>query len=914
MTTTSCPTGDSKVATYCYQCVAGPDLLKVKVENGVATAIEPNFDAEGVHPADGRVCVKAFGLVQKTYNPNRVLTPMKRTNPKKGRDEDPGFVPISWDEALDMIAAKLNTVRANGLLDTSGYPRVAASFGGGGTPTQYMGTFPAFLAAWGPVDLSFGSGQGVKCYHSEHLYGELWHRAFIVCPDTPRTKYIVSFGMNVEASGGVCGVWRHAAARVEQGIKRVQVEPHLSITGACSAEWVPIKPKTDAAFMHAMIHVMLFENARTRLDIDFLKHMTASPYLVAPNGLYLRDPDTRKPLVWDLKRAAAVPFDTPDIDPALDGEFTASGLEVLPDNETVDHTQVRVLTAFGKLAEHERTFTPEWAAKVCDVPADTIRRVANEYLDHAQIGATIEIEGRTLPFRPVAITLGKTVNNGWGGYDCCWARTLMACLVGALDVPGGTIGTTVRLNRPASDRQSSAKPGPDGFMDYPFNPTDKENWVSRPQIRNANRTLVPLVANSAWSAALGPTHLAWMQQRHGFENFPEPTQPDVWFFYRTNPVVSFWDTPQVAEVVAKFPFVVAFTYTRDETNHFADVLLPDCTDLEGLQLIRIGGTKYVEQFWDKQGFALRQPAVAPQGEARDFTWIASELARRAGIQEPYNKAINRGAAGVPLKGANYDFSLDLEQTHGVEEIWDASCRAASAELTGGGEDHGLDWWREHGFRTIDYPRLQWYLYPHMKDNNLRFEMPYQERIFRIGTELGHRLHESGIDWWDRQLTEYRPLPDFHDFSHLIKSAVISNLGGREEDFPFWLLTARSMQYAWGGNVSLQMVREVAANVAGHRGVIMNPASAAKLGIEDGDLVEVRSPLRETRGRVVLRQGIRPDTLLMVGQFDHWITPYAKDFDVPSMNSLVPMLMDLTDATGSAADIVPVSIKRVGGAQ
>ncbi|HRV77830.1 MAG TPA: molybdopterin-dependent oxidoreductase [Thauera sp.] len=912
--TVSSPQGTTKVATYCYQCVAGPDLLKVKVEDGVATAVEPNFDAEDVHPAAGRVCVKAFGLVQKTYNPNRVLQPMKRTNPKKGRHEDPHFVPISWDEALDTIGAKLRGIRETGLLDASGYPRVAASFGGGGTPTAYMGTFPALLAAWGPVDMSFGSGQGVKCYHSEHLYGELWHRAFIVCPDTPRSKYILSFGSNIEASGGVCGIWRHAAARVEQGVKRVQFEPHLSVTGGCSAEWVPIKPKTDAACMHALIHVMLFENARSRLDIDFLKHRTASPYLVAPNGFYLRDPDTRKPLVWDLKTGRAVAFDTPDIDPALDGDFIASGLEVLPDAELVTHEGVAVRSAFGKLLDHERGFTPEWAQGICDVPAATIRRVANEYLDHAEIGATIEIEGRALPYRPVAVTLGKTVNNGWGGYDCCWARTLMACLVGALDVPGGTIGTAVRLNRPANDRQSSAKPGVDGFMDYPFNPTDKENWISRPQIRNANRTLVPLVANSAWSAALGPTHLAWMQQRHGFESFPEPTQPDVWFFYRTNPVISFWDTPQVAEAVAKFPFVVAFSYTRDETNHFADILLPDCTDLEGLQMLRIGGTKYVEQFWDHQGFALRQPAVPPQGDTRDFTWISTELARRSGILDIYNKAINRGAAGVPLKGPNYDFSLQPDRAYGVEEIWDASCRAASAELTEGAEDHGLEWWKEHGFRTIEYPRLQWYLYPHLVDQGLRFEMPYQERIYRIGEELGRRLHESGIDWWDRQLTEYRPLPEFHDFSHLIKHAVISNLGGRDEDFPFWLLTARSMQYSWGGNVSLQMVREVAANVKGHRGVIMNPTAARKLGIEDGDLVEVRSPLRETRGRVVLRQGIRPDTLLMVGQFDHWITPYAKDFDVPSMNALVPMLMDLTDATGSAADIVPVSIKRIGGTQ
>ena len=198
------PDGDTRrIPTYCYQCVAGPDLLTVKVVDGVATEVEPNFCAADAHPGGGKVCVKAYGLVQKTYNPNRVLTPMKRTNPKKGRDEDPRFVPIGWSEALDLVAEKLNKVRADGLTDESGYPRLAVSLGGAGTPQSYMGTFPAFLAAWGPVDMGFGSGQGVKCYHSEHLYGEFWHRAFTVSPDTPLCDYLISCGANVEASGGV---------------------------------------------------------------------------------------------------------------------------------------------------------------------------------------------------------------------------------------------------------------------------------------------------------------------------------------------------------------------------------------------------------------------------------------------------------------------------------------------------------------------------------------------------------------------------------------------------------------------------------------------------------------------------------------------------------------------------------------
>jgi phenylacetyl-CoA:acceptor oxidoreductase len=900
----------SEVHSYCYQCVAGPDLLKVDVQNGVPFQVRPNFVAAEIHPAGGKVCVKAYGLIQKTNNPHRILTPMMRTNPNKGRNEDPGFKPVSWDVALDTIAKKLNGVRSDGLLDDSGFPRVAASFGGGGTPTAYMGTFPAFLSAWGPVDMSFGSGQGVKCYHSEHLYGELWHRAFTVCPDTPLVEFIVSFGANVEASGGVCGVKRHADARA-RGAKRVQVEPHLSVTGACSAQWVPIRPKTDPAFMFAMVHVLLHEAKRDQLDIPFLRDRTSSPYLIAPNGFYLRDIESDKPLIWDLNTETAVPFDTSGANPMLEGEIVVSGKEVGPDDKTWNHKKIPCRTAFSHLVAHVEPYSPEWAAEICDIEAGTIRSVAVQYLEHAHVGETIDIDGKILPFRPVSVSLGKTVNNGWGGYECVWARTLLACLIGGLEVPGGTLGTTVRLNRPADNRWSSVVPGPDGFLNYPMNPTRKGEWHESSQTRHAHQTLVPLAANSPWSQALGPTHLAWMMQEKGFDHLPTPTKPDVWFVYRTNPAISFWDTKSVTQSIADFPFTVCFALTHDETNHMADVLLPECTDLEGLQLIRIGGSKYVEQFWEHQGFALRNPAAQPQGEARDFSWISTELARRTDLLEKYNTAINKGAAGVRLSGENYDFSLAPDQAHSIEEIWDASCKAASAELTNGSESQGLDYFREHGFRVKPFPKERWYLYPAMVEMGLRFELPYQERLLRIGQELGARLHEKGIKWWDRQLEEYAAMPAWHDLPGLWEDALEKGFGVNIDDYPFWLLTARSMQYSWGGNAGIQMIHEVASNVAGHGGVVMNTGSARKLGLEEGDLVEISSPSGSTSGALILRQGIRPDTLLMIGQFDHWTTPYAKDLNTPSMNALTPMMLELTDSTGSGSDLVRVQIKRIG---
>ncbi len=895
------------VPGYCYNCVAGPDLLTVKVVDGVATEILPNFAAAGIHPGNGRVCVRALGLIQKTYNPNRLRTPMKRTNPRKGRAENPGFVPISWDEALYTIASRLTEVRARGLLDDSGLPRVAASFGHGGTPQSYMGTFPAFLSAWGAVDFSFGSGQGVKCVHSEHLYGEFWHRGFTVSADTVLCRYIVSFGANVEVSAGVCGVRRHADARI-RGIKRVQIEPHLSVTAAASAEWVPIKPKTDAAFMFAMLNVLLHEHPRQRLDVTFLRDRTASPYLVGPNGYYLRDPREHKPLLWDSVQSSAVPFDRRGAVPVLEGNFTVEDcVEIGPDGATWLHERAVGTTAFTRLIDQMLAHSPEWAALLCDVPAATIRRVANEYLENACVGETIEIDGNVLPFRPVAVVLGKTVNNGWGGFECCWARTMLAVLVGALEVPGGTLGTTTRLNKPLGNRLASVKPGADGFMAANLNATDKAQWAAHPTGRNAHRTLVPLVGDSAWAQALGPTHLAWMFLQDAPPHWQRPSAPDIWFVFRSNPAISFWQSSRLVETMANMPFVVAFAYTFDETNHMADILLPEATDLEGTQLIRIGGTKFVEQFWEHQGVALRQPAVAPRGEARDFTWISTELARRCGLLESYNAAINRGAACVPLKGSNYDFSLDTSRVHTVEDIWDAECKAATAQFSNGAESKDLAWFKERGFYTVPFKRADWYLYPTMVEKNLRFELPYQERLFRAGRELANRLHERDIHWWDDQLEEYAPLPLWDDVPARWERAL-GIMGGDPADYPLWLITTKSMQYSAGNNAGIPLMNEVGRNMRGHGGVILNVATANRLGIRQGDSVEVRSITGSTRGNAVLEQGIRPDTVVIVGQFDHWKTPYAKDLHFPSLNTVAQLSLDLTDSTGSGSDLVRVSVR------
>lgn len=507
-------------------CYNGPHPIKVEVKNGIATCVEPNPDGARISPSEGRPCVKAYSMISKLYDPDRVKPPLVRQNPKKGKNEDPMWKEIGWDEALDLLAGKLRNIRENGLVDEASYPRLAITLGGAGTPEGHFGTLPAFLSSWrGPIDMSLGSGQAVKCYHSDHVFGELWHRAFMVVEDLPRTNYILSFGHGTNASDGV-GVWKDAAAR-GKGSRRVQIEPHLSVTGATADRWAPIKPKTDALFLCSMLYVILHEMDWKKLcDIEFIKNMTNSPYLVGPEGYFMRDRETEKPLIWDLSDNRSKVFDDESIkEPAITGVYRIDVIEKGVDDEKWEYSGIESKPSFELLMGIVKDYSPESVAEICGIPAETIRETAREFVENARVGATVEINGKRLPYRPVAVILGKTVNNGPGGYETCWARTVLAMLVGALEVPGGTLGSASKLYPPYQERWGSVKKGVDGFMEQQLNPTEKGQWPPDVMFRGPYTALMPLNGRRGWAGGIAPFTLAWILSDQPRQNWPSPSLP-----------------------------------------------------------------------------------------------------------------------------------------------------------------------------------------------------------------------------------------------------------------------------------------------------------------------------------------------------------------------------------------------------
>src|SRR4030042_4729652 len=129
----------------------------------------------------------------------------------------------------------------------------------------------------------------------------LYHASWSIVPDYKYCNYAIQMGSNKgTGSGHSLGFnMRLSAEARARGMKNVVFAPICNFGGGKATEWIPLLPGTDGAIALAMVNVLL--NELGIYDAEFLKKKTNGPYLIGPDGLYVRDIKTRKPLVWDSK-------------------------------------------------------------------------------------------------------------------------------------------------------------------------------------------------------------------------------------------------------------------------------------------------------------------------------------------------------------------------------------------------------------------------------------------------------------------------------------------------------------------------------------------------------------------------------------------------------------------------------------
>ena len=830
------------VKTVCGMCYIGCGV-KVHVENGVVVNVEGNPE----NPQNrGMMCAKGKAGIMNLYNPNRVKSPLKRTNPRKGMDEDPGWVEISWEEAIDTVVAQLQRIQGDPKkLWVQGWEPV-------GDGLYWM---KAFGSAFGSPHVNNASSPtcGKVVHPVEFFSGGGFHQQ----PDLHYSNYCILVGTQFGFASR--GSFNHhlldmAEARA-RGMKVVVVDPVGSFAANKADEWIPIRPGTDAALALSMLHVLLNESGV--YDGSFLKHKTNAPYLVGADGRYVRDGATQKPLVYDSADCKVKTHDDPSLkDPSITGTFDAQGKPGRP--------------SFELLREHVAKYPPETTEKFTTIPAATVRRIACEFGAAARIGETITLDGVEFPYRPAAVDWARGTQGHKHGFHNCWLLKLLNIVVGSVNVPGGILSTGAAGEYPHHWRPEG---GTDGMLEHGGaiirapHPSAFPGRAPTTPIRMDIGELFPLASHYHTLMPITAENPAAFGLKYGIE---------VLLHTPVNSLLgSFGDIKKVESLYQSLRFMVGFAAEINETNLFDDIVLPFPSYLERYDFFAGTAATSIPVCGEHEfHWHVRQPVVEPPPGVRHPQEVIQEIADRLGILGDLFRLLNH------TYNLGKAHALNAGERYPVAKIVDRQARCWF------GEEHGLAWFEEHGVLRHARSINEAYIGP-----SLEARVPvYLEHFLDRGEQLKEVLGQMGLDW---DLSDYKPIAEF------IPCPSYDAVQKGEYDL---IAVNFKYPYSYGsyGNEN-PWIDELCEATDAYR-ILLNEEVGKAKGIANGETVWLESPTRKVKAIAKLTQCVHPEVVGVGGHFGHWAPgmPVSRGKGV-NFNSLLPTDLDHIDMISTALD-------------
>ncbi|MBB5340880.1 molybdopterin-containing oxidoreductase family protein [Tunturiibacter gelidoferens] len=261
---TTAPSSAMKVvhAVCSHDC---PDSCGVLVTVDELTGRAVKVQGDPSHPVTrGFLCGKVAKYLDRVYSPDRLLYPMRRRKGvargslPQGREAE-AFERISWDEALDEIAAKLT--------------KIAAEFGPESVlPYSYAGTIGQL--GYGSMDRRFfhrlGASQLARTICAEAggtalkaVYGV---KLGTVPQDFAHAGLVIAWGANIH--GNNVHLWPFIEEARRKGARLVVIDPYRTRTAALADEHLAINPGTDTALALGLMHVILSMGLEDREYVD----------------------------------------------------------------------------------------------------------------------------------------------------------------------------------------------------------------------------------------------------------------------------------------------------------------------------------------------------------------------------------------------------------------------------------------------------------------------------------------------------------------------------------------------------------------------------------------------------------------------------------------------------------------------
>jgi anaerobic selenocysteine-containing dehydrogenase len=829
--------------TTCYMCACRCGI-KVTTEGNEVRFIQGNPN----HPINkGVLCAKGNSGIMKQSSPAKLKSPLLR---KAGTERGAGeFDEISWDKALDILTKRLKKIRATD-------PKKLAFF----TGRDQMQALTGFWASqFGTINWAAHGGfcsvnmAAAGLYTTGHSFWEFGD------PDWERTKYFMMWGVAEDHASNPIKIGLKKLK--ENGAKFVAINPVRTGYQAIADEWVAVRPGTDGMLALAMIHVLLKNEL---IDDEFLVRYTNCPRLVVNtpgevgDGLFLRN-DNGCPLVWDQLSESLVDGAGADIAPALFGDFTAP-----------DGTPVR--TVMSLLADKYLggEYSPDSAAKVCGVPADTIERLALE-MAHVAFKESIEIKCEWTDWagrrqdkfigRPVSMHAMRGISAHSNGFQTCRAIHLLQIMLGTIDCPGG------HLAKPPFPKHipPHLKPARDMAPNTPLSsaplgfPTEPEDLV----IDGDGKPLRIDKAYS-WDAPLANHGLMHMVISNAVKG--DPYEIDTLMLFMAN--MAWNSSMNTANTMAmlrekredgeyKIPFIVNSDAFHSEMVNYSDLVLPDTTFLERYDTISMLDRPISEP--DAACDSIRQPILEIDRNVRSWQEVLVDLAGR--LNFPAFKTEDDSNRYKDYK----DFIINHERAPGIGFL--AGWRGKDGKQHLRGEPNPNQWEKyieNECFFKYELEPKQRYLRHANKDYlQLALEAGWvgstDQILIEVYSEHLQKFRLAGQGLYDgpmptqvqhkqRLSTYFDPLPFY--YQPLEQSRIDKN------KFNFHAVTQRPMFMYHSWDSQNAWLRQITSQ----NYLYMNRVQCESMGIEDESWVWVESHNGKIRAQIKQMEGVEANTV------------------------------------------------------
>lgn len=353
---TACP-------AHCGRDACG---ILAHVKGGQVVKVEP---ADFPDPKYRRICLRGLASPEITHHSERLRYPLRRVG-KRGEGK---FERISWDKALDTIAARFRDIA-----DRYGWRGVGWVLGGPGSGTTKFGAYLRLASLTQSTRVStWGYGDAALPCGSRILFGT--NSPYELLTGWPNPELVIVWGSNPGETFPLARMRQLMDAK-EKGSQVVVIDPRFTVTAAKADEYLGVRPGTDTALALGMMHVVFQKGLQ---DEDFIRRHTVGPFLVrTDNGAFLREKDVHPGgssdyMVWDNFSSSARVASTSEVKPALTGSYRTNGIEVKP--------------SFQLLIELAEAYPPEKAAEVTGIPAELIARLAQKMALARQVSIMIDM-------------------------------------------------------------------------------------------------------------------------------------------------------------------------------------------------------------------------------------------------------------------------------------------------------------------------------------------------------------------------------------------------------------------------------------------------------------------------------------------------------------------------------------------